>query len=66
MFDRPLKVLKYMSLHLTCPLTVSPAFPRVITESERGEVQKLPFIGTKVSNLVGCARSDLHAPAYYG
>lgn len=28
------------------------AFPRVITESERGEVQKLPFIGTKVSNLI--------------
>ncbi|KAH9067627.1 Nucleotidyltransferase [Lactarius vividus] len=27
-------------------------FPRVITESERGEVQKLPFIGTKVSKMI--------------
>ena len=34
-------------------LTLYLAFPRVITESERREVQKLPFIGTKVSNLVG-------------
>ncbi|KAH9021225.1 Nucleotidyltransferase [Lactarius hengduanensis] len=28
------------------------AFPRVITESERREVQKLPFIGTKVSQMI--------------
>ncbi|KAH9174946.1 Nucleotidyltransferase [Lactarius sanguifluus] len=28
------------------------AFPRVITESERRDVQKLPFIGTKVSKMV--------------
>jgi hypothetical protein len=48
------------------PLTVCLAFPRVITESERREVQKLPFIGTKVSKLVGCARSDLYASAYSG
>ncbi|KAI9441646.1 Nucleotidyltransferase [Lactarius indigo] len=27
-------------------------FPRVITESERREVQKLPFIGTKVSKMI--------------
>ncbi|KAH9050966.1 Nucleotidyltransferase [Lactarius deliciosus] len=28
------------------------AFPRVITEGERREVQKLPFIGTKVSKMI--------------
>jgi hypothetical protein len=34
-------------------LTVYLAFPRIITESERREVHKLPFIGTKGSKLVG-------------
>ena len=42
------------------PLTVYLAFPRAITESERSEVRKLPFIGTKVSKMVGWARSDLY------
>ncbi len=35
------------------PLTVYLAFPRVITESERKEVQKLPYIGTKIFKMVG-------------
>ena len=54
----------------TCPkpgvymLTVYLAFPRVITKSERGEVQKLPFIGTKVSTMVGCPGSDLYMSAH--
>jgi hypothetical protein len=34
----------------------SSAFPRKITAKERGEVQKLPYIGSKVSKMVGCAR----------
>jgi hypothetical protein len=64
------QAIKGARTHVPAPevhlLTVYLAFPRLITESERGEVQKLPFIGTKVSNMVGCARSDRDASAYYG
>lgn len=37
----------------------SSAFPRKITAKERGEVRKLPYIGTKVSKMVSCARLNL-------
>lgn len=39
------------------PLTGSSAFPRKITAKERGEVQKLPFIGAKTSKMVGGLRT---------
>ena len=47
-------------------LTVYLAFPRVITESERGEVQNLPFIGTKISDMVGYPGSELYMSAHSG
>ena len=43
------------------PLTGSPAFPRKFTAKERGEVQKLPYIGAKISKMVGCARLNIYS-----
>ena len=42
------------------PLTESSAFPRKITAKERREVQKLPYIGAKISKMVcgACARPN--------
>jgi hypothetical protein len=58
---------RYSRIHLmlsTHPLTGlwSSAFPRKIAAKERGEVQKLPFIGAKVSKMVGCTRSSYTHP----
>ncbi|KAH9953842.1 hypothetical protein BC827DRAFT_1145318 [Russula dissimulans] len=33
-------------------IAVSPAFPRKITTRERGEVQNLPYIGTKIAKMI--------------
>ena len=52
------KVLTYAFRTLRVSLTGSSAFPRKITAKERGEVRKLPYIGSKVSKMVGCARTE--------
>ncbi len=52
-----------LSTHLLTGLWSS-AFPRKITAKERGEVQKLPFIGAKVSKMVGCTRLSIRPSLY--
>jgi len=48
------------------PLTGSrsSAFPRKITAKERGEVRKLPYIGAKLSKMVGCTRINTYLFLY--
>ncbi|KAI0302354.1 hypothetical protein B0F90DRAFT_1836880 [Multifurca ochricompacta] len=44
--------LSYARAIARVSLTVNSAFPRKITASERSEVQKLPFIGAKISKMI--------------
>jgi hypothetical protein len=46
------------------PLTGSLESPRKTTDKDLGKVQKLPSIGTNISEMVGCARLDMHRFLY--
>lgn len=52
-----------LSAYLLTWLRLS-AFPRKITARERGEAQKLPYVGAKVSRMVGCTRLNMY-PFHY-